>query len=118
MPKNRARLARVVVAVVTEKNNFASDFGLQPPRGPDFGHQKPLGKKPARLLPKTDDRCCHRLCQRRTLWFIRMLRGLLISGCLLAANRPLFVRSNNRLQNEAQENTGDAADRVEPQKAD
>jgi hypothetical protein len=47
--------ARVVVAVVTEENNFAADFLLQPPRCLDFCIEKASRKKSARLLSETND---------------------------------------------------------------
>ena len=57
MAQDGLRLARVVVAVVAEINDFAADFRLQPPGRLDFGNQEPPREKPARLLAETNDGC-------------------------------------------------------------
>src|ERR1035437_5327740 len=48
--------ARIVIAVVTEENDFAADFFLQPPRGLDFCNEEAARKKSAWLLSETNDR--------------------------------------------------------------
>ena len=53
--KNRDRLARVVVAVVIEENDFAPDFALQAAGGLDFREKKTTRKNPAGLLSETDN---------------------------------------------------------------
>ena len=50
--------ARIVIAVVAEEHDLAADLRLQPPRGLDFGDEKPPREKSAGLLAKTDDRGC------------------------------------------------------------
>ena len=40
MTQNGLGFARVMVAVVTEENDFAADFGLEPPGRLDFGNEK------------------------------------------------------------------------------
>jgi hypothetical protein len=54
-------LARIVIAVVQEKDNLAADFLLQPARARDFGVKKSFGEKSARLLAEADDRRAHAL---------------------------------------------------------
>ena len=56
MTQNGLGFARIVVAVVAEKNNFTADFFLQPARGLDFGDEEAFREKPAGLLAETDDR--------------------------------------------------------------
>jgi hypothetical protein len=56
MTQNGFRLARVVVAVVAEENDFAANLALQPSRRLDFCKQVALQEEPARLLAKTNDR--------------------------------------------------------------
>jgi hypothetical protein len=56
MTQDSLRFPRVMVAVVTEKNDLAANFLLQPPGRLDFGKQEPSREKPARLLAETDDR--------------------------------------------------------------
>jgi len=46
-----------MIAVVVEENNLAADLALQPSGGLKLGKQKPLRKKPARLLAKADNGC-------------------------------------------------------------
>jgi hypothetical protein len=48
--------ARIMIAVVVEKNNFTTDFRLQPAGRLDFRSQEPFRKKSARLLAETNDR--------------------------------------------------------------
>jgi hypothetical protein len=48
--------ARIMVAVVVEKNNLAADFRLQLAGRLDFRKQEPPREKPARLLAETNDR--------------------------------------------------------------
>jgi hypothetical protein len=62
-------LARVVIAVVKEKDDFSSDFLLESPGRSDFSEQKSLWKKSTRLLAKTNNRVIHRLvlCNRYSL---------------------------------------------------
>jgi hypothetical protein len=52
--------ARVVIAVMKEKDDFSPDLFLETPRRDDLSKQKPLGKKSARLLAKTNNRVIHR----------------------------------------------------------
>jgi len=47
--------ARIMIAVVVEKNNFTADLRLQPAGGLDFRSQEPFREKPARLLAETND---------------------------------------------------------------
>src|ERR1700722_20247049 len=42
MAQDSSRFARIVIAVVEEENNFATDCTLQPSRGPNFRKQKPF----------------------------------------------------------------------------
>jgi hypothetical protein len=57
--QNGSCLARVVIAVVTEKDDFSADLLLQPASRQDFSEQESLWKKPARLLAETDNRVIH-----------------------------------------------------------
>jgi hypothetical protein len=41
---------------VVKENDFAPQFGLEPARGVNFGDEKPLWKKTARLLTKANQR--------------------------------------------------------------
>src|SRR5262249_7893397 len=59
MAQDRARLARVVVAVVAEIHDAAADLGLQRPRGPDLGHEEAPREEAAGLLAERDDRPIH-----------------------------------------------------------
>jgi hypothetical protein len=54
MVKRRARLARVMIAVVIEENNFPADLGLKPAGSLDLGDKVASRKEAARLLAKTD----------------------------------------------------------------
>src|SRR6266481_4392498 len=58
--QNGNRLARVVVAIVKEKDDFSTDLVLEPPRRQNLSDQEPLGKKSARLLAETNNRVIHR----------------------------------------------------------
>lgn len=60
-PQNRYRLARVMIAVVKEKHDLATDFPLKLSSGDNLGIEKSLWKKTAWLLPKTDNRRGHGL---------------------------------------------------------
>src|SRR5262249_45234944 len=55
MAQEGFRFARIVIAVVIEKNDFAAQFLLKPPRGLDFGEQKSPRKKTAGLLAEAND---------------------------------------------------------------
>ncbi|MGA2441052.1 MAG: hypothetical protein ABSH08_08840 [Tepidisphaeraceae bacterium] len=55
MPQTGLRFARIVIAVVVEEDDLASDLVPQPPGGLHFRKQKSLGKNPAGLLAKADD---------------------------------------------------------------
>ena len=48
-------LPRVVIAIVIEENDFASDFSLQPARGLDFCVEEAARENPARLLAEAND---------------------------------------------------------------
>src|SRR5215475_13141831 len=54
--QNRARLARIVVAVVAEVHDAPADLRLQASRGPDLGHEEPPREEAAGLLAQRDDR--------------------------------------------------------------
>src|SRR5262249_31012625 len=58
--QHRYRFARIVIAVMKEKYNFAADLGLQAPGRNDLGVKKPFWEKTARLLPETNDRLVSR----------------------------------------------------------
>ena len=53
------RLSRIMIAVVKEKDDLATDFTLEFSRGRNLGVEKPLGEKTTRLLSETDDRRAH-----------------------------------------------------------
>ena len=55
MPNDRFGFARIVIAVVKEKDDFAADLLLKTAGGLEFGEKKSLGKNPAGLLAETDD---------------------------------------------------------------
>ncbi len=57
--QNRDRFARIMIAVVKEKDDFSSDFLLQTARGQNLSDQKSLWKKSARLLAETNNRVIH-----------------------------------------------------------
>src|SRR5262249_55433780 len=57
--QNGTCLARVMVAVVTEKDDFAADLFLQPASSRNFSEQESLWKKSARLLAETNNRVIH-----------------------------------------------------------
>jgi hypothetical protein len=54
MVKRRACLARVMITVVTEENNFTADLGLKSAGGLNLGDKVTSRKEAARLLAKTD----------------------------------------------------------------
>jgi hypothetical protein len=57
--QDRYRLARIMIAVVKEKHDFATNFLLKLSGGDNLGIEKSFWKKAARLLPKTDNRRGH-----------------------------------------------------------
>src|SRR5205823_6063398 len=57
--QNGSCLARVMIAVVKEKNDFSADLLLQAASRDNFSEQESLGKKSARLLAETDNRMIH-----------------------------------------------------------
>src|SRR5436190_14731603 len=57
--QNGSCLARVMIAVVKEKDDFSADLLLQAASRHDFSEQESLGKKPARLLAETNNRVIH-----------------------------------------------------------
>ena len=57
--QNRSRLARVMIAVVKEKDDFSANFLLEMSSGQNLGSQISFRKKSARLLAETDDRLIH-----------------------------------------------------------
>jgi len=57
--QNGSCLARVMIAVVTEEDDFSADLLLQPASSHNFSEQESLGKKSARLLAETDNRLIH-----------------------------------------------------------
>ncbi len=59
--QDRDRLARVVIAVVIEKDDFAPDLLLQAAGGLDLCEKKPARKNSARLLAEANDRRRHSL---------------------------------------------------------
>jgi hypothetical protein len=58
--QNRNRLARVVIAVVEEKDDFSPNFLLETPSRRNLSEQKSLRKKSAWLLAETNNRVSHR----------------------------------------------------------
>jgi hypothetical protein len=48
-----------MITVVKEKDDFSSDFLLEPPGRQNLSEQKSLGKKSARLLAETNNRMIH-----------------------------------------------------------
>ena len=56
MAQQRPGFARVVVAVVIEKNDLAADLLLKFPRGLDLGEEESSREESARLLAEADDR--------------------------------------------------------------
>src|SRR6476469_8609480 len=58
--QDRGGLTRIVIAVVKEENDLATDLALKPASGGDFRVEKPFRKKAARLLTEADDRGAHR----------------------------------------------------------
>ena len=53
------RLAAIMIAVVKKEDDLAANLLLQPARGRDFGVEKSLRKKAARLLTEADNRLAH-----------------------------------------------------------
>jgi hypothetical protein len=58
--QNGRRLARVMVTVMKEKNDFSANLLLKTPGRQNLSEQESLGKKSARLLAETDNRVIHR----------------------------------------------------------
>ena len=58
--QNGTCLARVMIAVVEEKDDFSADLLLQAAGRHNFSEQESLGKKSARLLAETNNRVMHR----------------------------------------------------------
>jgi hypothetical protein len=69
LSQNGNRFARIVIAVVKEKDDFSPDFLLESSGRSDLSEQKALWKKSARLLAETNYRVIHRLvlCNRYSL---------------------------------------------------
>jgi hypothetical protein len=59
VPQNGTCFARVVVAVVTEKDDFSADLFLQLASSRNLSEQKSLGKKSAWLLAEANNRVIH-----------------------------------------------------------
>ena len=57
--QNGTCFAWVMIAVVTEKDDFSADLLLQTARRHNFSEQESLGKKSARLLAETNNRVIH-----------------------------------------------------------
>src|SRR5262245_19079572 len=57
--QNGTCLTWVMIAVVTEKNDFAADLLLQTAGGRNFSEQESFGKKSAGLLAETNNRMIH-----------------------------------------------------------
>ena len=57
--QNRNRLARVMIAVVKEKDDFSANFLLDASGCENLSDEISLGKKSARLLAETDNRVIH-----------------------------------------------------------
>src|SRR4029450_356796 len=60
LSKNGTCLARIMIAVVTKKDDFSADLLLQPASRRNFSEQESFGKKSARLLAETNNRVIHR----------------------------------------------------------
>jgi hypothetical protein len=58
--QNGRRLARVMVTVMKEKNDFSANLLLKTPGCQNLSEQESLGKKSARLLAETNNRVIHR----------------------------------------------------------
>jgi pyrimidine operon attenuation protein/uracil phosphoribosyltransferase len=58
--QNGDRLARVMITVMKEKNDFSADLLLKTPDRRNLSEQKSLWKKSARLLAETNNRVIHR----------------------------------------------------------
>jgi hypothetical protein len=59
--QNGNGLARVVITVVKEKDDFSPDFLLETPGRRNLSEQKSFRKKSARLLAETNNRVIHRV---------------------------------------------------------
>ena len=57
--QNGNRLARVMVTVMKEKNDFSPNLLLKTPGRQNLSEQESLGKKTARLLTETNNRVIH-----------------------------------------------------------
>ena len=57
MAQDGLGLARVVVAIVIEEDDFAADLLLEAAGGLDLGDEEAFREKSAGLLAKTNDRC-------------------------------------------------------------
>jgi hypothetical protein len=57
--QNCSCLARVMIAVVKEKDDFTADLLLQSASGRNFSEQESFGEKSARLLTETNNRVIH-----------------------------------------------------------
>ena len=58
--QNGVRLARVMIAVMKEKDDFSPNLLLQTAGRQNLSEQESLGKKSARLLAETNNRVMHR----------------------------------------------------------
>jgi hypothetical protein len=58
--QNGDRLARVMITVVKEKDDFTANLLLETPGRQNFSEQKSLWKKSAWLLAETNNRMVHR----------------------------------------------------------
>ena len=59
LAQDGVRLAAIVIAVVKKEDDLAANLLLEPARGRDFGVEKSLREKAARLLTEADDRLAH-----------------------------------------------------------
>jgi hypothetical protein len=60
LSQDRDRLARIVIAVMKEKDDFAADLFLKSASCLNLSDQESLWKKSARLLAETNNRLMHR----------------------------------------------------------
>src|SRR5262245_38748997 len=98
--QNGSCLARVMIAVVKEKNDFAADLLLQMASRRNFSEQESLGKKSVRLLPETNNRLIH-----------GSKRASHASGCFGAAKQSL-------LQDRRENQYGCASNKIIPEVTD